>query len=77
MQEKFFSAKSEDGLLLYISFRLIQNYSSWVYSDFSLDFLMIPFVMGFSPLYSPSFLHLNLHVLIRLMVLILVLSALS
>ena len=28
MLEKFFSAKSEDGLFLDISFRLIQNYSS-------------------------------------------------
>ena len=28
IQAKFFLAKSEDGLFLYISFRLIQNYSS-------------------------------------------------
>ena len=33
-QEKFSSVKSEDGLFLYISLRLIQNYSSLVYSDF-------------------------------------------
>ena len=28
MREKFFSAKSKDGLFLDISFRFIQNYSS-------------------------------------------------
>ena len=46
-QEEFSSVKSEKGLFLYISLRLIQNYSSLVYNDLSLDFLMIPFVMGF------------------------------
>ena len=46
-QEKFSSVKSKEDLFLYISLRLIQNYSSSVYSDLSLDFLMIPFVMGF------------------------------
>ena len=46
-QEKFSSVKSEEGLFLYISLRLTQNYNSSVYSDLSLDFLMISFVMGF------------------------------
>ena len=46
-QEEFSSVKSEKGLFLYISLRLIQNYSSLVYNDLSLNFLMIPFVMGF------------------------------
>ena len=46
-QEKFSSIKSKEDLFVYISLRLIQNYSSSVYNDLSLDFLMIPFVMGF------------------------------
>ena len=33
-QEKFSLVKSEDGLFLYISLRLIWNYNSSVYSDF-------------------------------------------
>ena len=43
-QEKFSSVKSKEGMFLYIS---LKNYSSSVYNDLSLDFLMIPFVMGF------------------------------
>ena len=55
-QEKFSLVKSEEGLFLYISLRLIQNYSSSVYSDLSLDFLMIPFVMGLFSFIFPSLL---------------------
>ena len=32
-------------------------YYAQVYSDFSLDLLMIPLYWGFSPLYSPSLFH--------------------
>ena len=46
-QEEFSLIKFEECLFLYISLKLIQNYSPLVYSDLSLDFLMIPFVMGF------------------------------
>ena len=59
-QEKFSLVKSEEGLFLYISLRLIQNYSSWVYNDFSLDFLDdLPCNGVFSLLYSHSFFHLS------------------
>ena len=58
-QEKFSSVKSEDGLFLYISLRLIQNYSSLVYNDFFPDFQMMPIIMGFFPLYFIPFFHLS------------------
>ena len=41
-QEELSSAKSKESLFFYISLRLIQNYSSWVYHDFSIYYLMIP-----------------------------------
>ena len=55
-QEELSSTKSKEGLFFYISLRLIQNYSSWVYNDFSQDFIIIPFVMGFFSFIFPPLL---------------------
>ena len=48
-----------ERLFLCISLRLNHNYNSWVYNDFSTDYLMILLQWDFPSLYSPSLLHLS------------------